>query len=233
MKQYIPQVDRKQRLEEKEEKILVLYRVNDKGEFPSTYTKAFIPSSVGLDLGWYLGYTPTIIDGFDMIIPDDEFIKGLELFGANNKDVKKYNKYGEFNEDFEKKPIEMTTDELEQQLSAKKKLIKMEIKRRNDKEISYLYTEYGRESDSWKYQYEEAVKYFIDKDEETPFLDTLLEYTQDTKDELVKKILEKDKEFRVKLAKLIGKKQFQNSEVDRIQSNEEAKSYIEKMKKEK
>ncbi len=141
-------------------KTVVIYTANNKGEFPNSFTKAFIPSSISLSNDWYVGYTPHIIDGFNMVEIPDIIAKGLQSYNVINGVTKKYDMYTVLNDGGKKLLIDMNAEELLNQLNSKKFLINFELTRIYDIKIKSLYIAYGSETDTWGIQLEEANTVF-------------------------------------------------------------------------
>ena len=53
-------------LQNVEDKFLVIYTANKKGQMPNSFDKSVIPSSVPMNSRWYLGYTNKILEDFNM-----------------------------------------------------------------------------------------------------------------------------------------------------------------------
>lgn len=188
-------------------KIVVIYTANNKGEFPNSFTKAFIPSSISLSNDWYVGYTPHIIDGFNMVEIPDIIAKGLQSYNVINGVTKKYDMYTVLNDGGKKLLIDMNAEELLNQLNSKKFLINSELTRIYDIKIKELYISYGRESDTWTTQLSEAKEFTLDSTAIVPFIANMATIRGIELSDLVATILEKAKIFSLAISTLIGNKQ--------------------------
>ena len=187
-------------------KKVVIYTANNKGEFPNSFTKAFIPSSIPLNNDWYVGYTPFIIDGFNMVEVSDIIAKGLQSFNIINGVTKKYNMFNILNENNEKIKIEMSPDDLLNQLNSKKFLIGFELTKLYDIKIKNLYIKYGSETDTWGIQLEEAKRFVENNQSSTPFISNMATIRGIELEVLAQSILEKAAIYSLEISTLIGNK---------------------------
>lgn len=186
----------------------VVYSSNEKGEFPNTFDKSFIPSSITLTNNWYIGYTNSIIDGFNMIELTDNELYGLQFFNIIDGDIKKYDKFGRINPDEEKLEIVLLPEETVKQKNSKALLLDLELSKVYTRKIKLLYSSYPEvERDTWNIQYDEAVKYQLDNTASVPFITTLATARGVELSILVTLIISKANFFRDALATLIGEKQ--------------------------
>jgi len=204
-----------------EGKKVVVYTANNKGEFPNTFMKTFIPSSIPLETEWFVGYTPIIIDGFNMIEISDIIAKGLQSFNIVNHSFKRYNQYNEANMDNEKLEIIMSDEDIKNQIESKKVIINFELTRVYDKKIKELYVDYGREADTWTTQLYEAKLFKSDSNASVPFIENIATIRGITVDVLATKILEKSIKFTQEISTLIGTKQKFSDRVKTSNTNEE------------
>ena len=167
----------------------VVYRPNYKGEFPSNFMKRFIPSNISLGNGWYVGYSPFILDGFNMFEINLSILEGLQFFNIDNHSFEKYDRYNNMNENLEKKEILLTEDELKKQLSSIKYILLLHIDYIYNIKMKDLYGSYGKESDTWGLQLEEANKYLNDKNNEVKFLKAIAMERRISLDELASNII--------------------------------------------
>jgi hypothetical protein len=186
----------------------VVYLPNTKGEFPNSYDKSFIPSSIVLTNNWFVGYAANILEDFNMIEISDSILQGLQFCNIVDGTTKKYDKFGRINPDEEKILITLTTAELEMQLSSKAFLLSLEASKIFASKIKLLYSSYFQaERDTWTIQYDEAQAYTADATATVPFITTLAAARGIALDELVVAILVKAEYLRNSLATLLGEKQ--------------------------
>ncbi len=188
-------------------KKVVIYTASNKGEFPNSFMKTFIPSSIPLANDWYVGYTPLIIDGFNMVEISDIIVKGLQSYNIVNGSSKRYDQYNVANPNNEKLEIIMSEEDITNQIASKKFLINFELTRVYDIKIKSLYVEYGSEADSWNIQLEEAKAFTIDNQASVPFIVNLATIREIPLTELVTLILAKADVFSLAMSTLIGNKQ--------------------------
>lgn len=201
-------------------KIPVIYTANALGEYPNTFTKQFIPSSISVEGPWFVGYTPFIIEGFNMIPVSENILFGLQFFNIIDGSIKKYDKFGNFNDNNEKIKIILTDDEKKAQIEAKKIVVLEQLKLYSDKKINTLFSSYGTEKETWNIQIEEANNFKNGIDDIT-FISVLAEKRGISLELLVEKIIEKNKIFREQSATIIGEKQNLVNKIKNSNSNEE------------
>ena len=214
-----------------EGKKIVIYTASNKGEFPNTFMKTFIPSSITLNGTWYVGYTPMIIEGFNMIEIPDIIAKGLQSFNIVNHSFKRYNQYNEANKDNEKLEIIMSDEDIKNQIASKKVIINFELIRVYDKKIKELYIDYGREADTWITQLDEAKLFKSDSNASVPFIENLAKIREITVDELATKIIEKVASFNLTMSTMIGTKQKFSDKVKKANTNEELNDILNEINK--
>lgn len=186
----------------------VIYLPNTRGEFPNSYDKSFIPSSITVLQNWFVGYATNIIDDFNMIEVTDDILKGLQFCNIVNGTTVKYDKYGKINPNEEKILIVMTDVELALQLAAKALLTSLETSRIYANKTKLMYAEYFQtERDTWTIQYDEATLYTADPLANVPFITTLATARGISLATLASAILVKAEYFRNRLAALLGAKQ--------------------------
>jgi hypothetical protein len=207
-------------------KKVVIYTTNNKGEFPNSFMKVFIPSSIPIDMAWYVGYTPFIIDGFNMVEIPDIIAEGLQSFNIVNGSFKRYNQYNVANPNNDKLEIIMSESDLIKQLNAKKFLIQFELIRIYDNKIKELYTLYGSESDTWTTQLSEAKEYTKDQSAIIPFITNVASIRGIKVDDLVKTILQKAEVFTSTISTIIGNKQLFSDRVEAASNDSELISII-------
>jgi len=188
-------------------KLVVIYTANSRGEFPHSFTKSFIPSSIPLANDWFVGYAPYIIDGFNMVEIPDIIAKGLQSYNIINGSFKRYDQYNRANENNEKLEIIMSSEDIKNQLVSKKFLINYELRRVYDMKIKKLYVEYGNEVDTWNIQLEEAKAFTANNNTPTPFIANLATIRGIELSTLVTTILTKAEAFSIAMSTLIGTKQ--------------------------
>jgi len=213
-----------------EGKKVVIYTANNKGEFPNTFMKTFIPSSIPIDAEWFVGYTPIIIDGFNMLEIPDDIAKGLQSFNIINHSMKRYNQYNQMNENNEKLEIIMSDEDVAKQIEAKKYLLQYELVRLYDIKIKDLYTSYGLEKDTWAIQLEEAQSFKKDNMVDTPFLTNIAAIRKVSIETLVNKILSKSDEYKRNISTLIGNKQLFTDRIKSATTNEELNIIFDEIK---
>ena len=224
----IPEID-SQIKELVQNKKIVLYTANSNGEFPHSFTKSFVPSAIPINLEWYVGYTPFIIEGFNMIEISYEISQGLQMFNIENGTFKRYDRYGLPNENDEKLEIIMTEVELSTQVKSKKFVLKQELKRLYDTKINLEYQSYGREADSWNIQLEEAKMFISDKSSDVPFIRNISEIRGVDLQLFVDTILKKADLFNKKLSSLIGNKQKLSDLIEKTTDNKGLNLLISKL----
>jgi len=144
------------------DKKIVIYTPNKKGEMPNTFNKGVIPSSIPLNIRWFMGYTNIIMEDFNMFEISEDIAKGLQSFNIINGIYKRYDQYFVANPDNEKLQINMSDDDIVAQIASKKVLITYELSYIYNNKFNELYRYYGSESNTWNLQIEEAQKYLAD-----------------------------------------------------------------------
>jgi len=137
-------------------KKVIIYTPNNKGQLPYSFNKSIIPSSIPVNLNWYIGYADSIMADFNMFEITDEIAVGLQFFNSVNGANKRYDKYFRPNADFEKLEIILTDLELAQQLASKQFLLLRELELIFSTKIEDISRTYGAESTTWSLQLEEA-----------------------------------------------------------------------------
>ena len=190
-------------------KKIVLYTHNMNGEMPNASIKQFIPSTVMIPLGdWFMGYTPTIIDGYNMIEISEEIATGLQYFSIEDGVTKKYNAVGTLNPDGEKLLITLTDEQKVQQLVSKKYAMVVVLNKKLDRKLTSYFNQFSSvEKATWDIQLAEAKSYTADNTASTPILSTIATERGLTVDDLVGKVLVKASAYQEMVAKLIGEKQ--------------------------
>jgi len=158
-----------------QDKKTVLYTPNNKGQMPSSYNKGLIPSSIPIDMNWYIGYTNFIMEGFNMFEISDEIAEGLQFFNTIDGANKRYDKFFVPNENNEKLTITLDDDELFKQLTSKKYLMVAEVNRIYDIKFKQLIQKYGAESNTWRMQLSEAEAYIKDNNSNCPIIKAISE----------------------------------------------------------
>ena len=225
----IPEIDSQIEYLVKNKKI-VLYTANSNGEFPHSFTNSFVPSAIPINLEWYVGYTPFIIDGFNMVEISYEIAQGLQMFNIENGVFKRYDRYGLPNKNDEKLEIIMTSNELDAQVKSKQFVLKQELKRIFDKKIELEYKTYGRESDSWNIQLEEAQLFIKDNNADVTFIKNISEIRGVDLQIFVDTILTKSELFNKKLSSLIGNKQKLSDLIEKTKDDKGLNSIILELK---
>src|SRR5574344_1635738 len=205
-----------------EGKKVVLYTPNAKGEMPNSAVKQFIPSSIMIRLdNWFVGYTPEIIDGFNMIEIDTDIVEGLQYFNIINGSTVKYDVYGNLNPESEKKVITMNEEQIIKQVTAKKKVIKL------DSKLTVYFNQFSNvERNTWNSQLAEAQAYLKDHSVETPMLQIISTLRGLTLDEMVNKVILKSNEYQTMVATLIAEKQILESKIQAANTNEELNNLL-------
>lgn len=192
-----------------EGKTIVLYTPNANGEMPNVAVKQFIPSSISMSLEkWYVGYTPEIINGFNMVEISEDIASGLQHFNIIDGETKKYDANGTLNEDGEKITITMTEDQLVKQIISKKFVMVLEANRKLDAKLSAYFNQFSTvEKDIWNLQLAEAQAFTKDNSIATPVLSVIAGARGISVSELVAKVLVKAAEYQTMVASMIGAKQ--------------------------
>ena len=211
-----------------EGKKIVLYTPNTKGEMPNAAVKQFIPSSIMIRLdNWFVGYTPEIIDGFNMIEIDTDIAEGLQYFNIINGSTVKYDVYGNLNPESEKKVITMTEEQIIKQVTAKKKVMILETNRKLDSKLTVYFNQFSNvERNTWNSQLAEAQAYLKDHSVETPMLQIISTLRGLTLDEMVNKVIKKSNEYQTMVANLIAEKQILESKIQAANTNEELNNLL-------
>lgn len=202
-------------------KRMVIYTANEKGEFPNTFDKTFIPSSISLENQWFIGYTINIIDGFNMFEIPDIIGIGLQSYNIINGSIKAYNQYNIANPNLEKLEIVMSEEDIVNQIRSKKFLIEYELMRVYNKKLKLLYGNYGVEADTWNLQLTEANAYIADNNSVVPFITNLANIRGIDLLELANLIVAKALEFSIASSTLIGQKQLFLDRAKACSTNEE------------
>lgn len=202
-------------------KRLVIYTANEKGEFPNTFAKTFIPSSIPLENKWYVGYAIDIIGGFNMFEIPDIIGSGLQSYNIINGSFKAYNQYNILNPDSEKLEIVMSAEDITNQIASKKFLIDYELMRVYDKQLKLMYSTYGIEADTWTIQLTEAKAYIADINADVPFLTNLANIRGINLLELANLVMTKADQFSTYSSTLIGQKQLFADRAKACLTNEE------------
>lgn len=205
----------------------VLYTPNEQGEFPNTFNKSFIPSSISINTNWYVGYAVDIMAGFNMIEISDEILHGLQQFDILNGDIKKYDKYGRMNPDEVKLEIVLTQEELVAQMVAKAFVMELMLGLIYSKKIGLLQLPYSiEERETWDIQYSEAKAYMIDPLSSVPFISKIAITRGVDLSFLVQSIVSKADLYRDKVAELLGTKQHYSDRVKACTTNIELNTLL-------
>lgn len=209
-------------------KKIVLYTPNEKGEMPNAAIKQFVPSSVNISLDrWFVGYTPEIINGFNMIEIPTEIAYGLQYFNIIDGTTKKYNMVGTINEDATKKLITLTEEQKALQIKAKKFVMILELNRKLDtKMVTYFNGFSGVEKSTWDLQLSEAMAYKNNTNSSSTVLNTMAEIRGITVDELADKVIQKATEYQLKVAKLIAEKQIIETHIQQTITDDELNTIL-------
>ncbi len=202
-------------------KRMVIYTANAKGEFPNTFAKTFIPSSIPLENQWFVGYAINIIDGFNMFEIPDEIGAGLQSFNIINGSFKAYDQYNVANPDLEKLEIIMSQEDIDNQIASKMFLIEYELMRVFDKQLKLIYSTYGTEADTWTIQLTEAKAYINDNAAEVPFITNLASIRGLVLLDLANRIIAKAELFSLASSTLVGQKQLFSDRAKACLTNEE------------
>lgn len=205
-------------------KKIVLYTPNMNGEMPNASIKQFVPSGVimgGLD-GWFVGYTPVIIDGYNMIEITEEIACGLQYFTIEDGITKKYNAVGSLNPDGEKLLITLTDEQKTQQLVSKKYAMVVALNKKLDRKLTSYFNQFSVvEKSTWDIQLAEAKAYTVDNTASTPILSAIATERGLTVGDLAAKVLIKAASYQEMVAKLIGEKQALETRIQTASTNAE------------
>jgi hypothetical protein len=192
-----------------EGKKIVLYTPNANGEMPNAAVKQFVPSSASINLDkWFLGYTPEIISGFNMVEVTEEIASGLQHFGIVDGTTKKYNANGDINENEAKELITLTEEQKAAQIISKKYVMVLEANRKLDAKLEAYFNNFSTvEKSTWDLQLVEAKAFKVDNSVETPVLTSIASSRGITVSELADKVLEKAAVYQSMVATMIGEKQ--------------------------
>jgi hypothetical protein len=198
-----------------EGKILVAYNPNIRGEMPNASVKSFIPSNITVSLDkWFIGYTPEIIAGYNMIELTDTVGSGLQQFDIIDGTTKKYDANGEINPEEEKEVITLTEEQKVAQVEAKKFLLVAELNRKLDAKLESFFNQFSSaEKATWDLQLSEAKAVTTDETAETPILTVLADQRGITVAELAGKVIEKALDYQATVASIIASKQVIETQV--------------------
>jgi hypothetical protein len=190
-------------------KKIVLYTPNSIGETPNSAIKQFVPSTVmiGLD-SWFVGYTPVIVDGFNMVEVTEEIASGLQHFHVVDGEVSKFSAFGAVNEGKEKILVSLTDAQKVSQVNSKKFILVLALNRNLDKKLSSYFNQFSSiEKSTWDSQLAEAKAFLADSTAATPLLSGIAVGRGITVDELAQKVVEKATIYQGLVSELIGSKQ--------------------------
>jgi len=196
-------------------KILVAYNPNIRGEMPNASVKNFLPSNVTVSLEkWFIGYTPEIISGYNMIELSETVGSGLQQFDIIDGELKKYDENGELLPEGTKEYITMTEEQLANQIEAKKFLLVAELNRKLDAKLESFFNQFSTaEKETWNLQLTEAKDFTADETATTPILSVLAGARGITVAELAAKVLAKATSYQQTVATMIAEKQVIESQV--------------------
>lgn len=187
----------------------VLYTPNNNGEMPNASVKQFVPSGINIGLDeWFVGYTPVIVSGYNMVELADEVLSGLQHFCVVDGVTAKYNAYGTMNENKEKVLITLTEAEKARQVIAKKFVLIVALNKKLDKKLESYFNQFSTtEKATWDLQLAEAKAFIADATASTPLLSEIASGRGITVSDLAQKVVEKASVYQTKVASLIGAKQ--------------------------
>jgi len=184
----------------------VIYKINNKGEFPNKYLKSFVPSKYFITEKYFAGETNVILDEFDMIEISEEEYKMLSLLHVEDGKYSKFNSEGDVQT---KTIITLSDEEKKNQIYILKKICKIIIKDKIDEELNELYKEFSTEErNTWTLQKTEAENYLKTNDINTaPFISKLAEERKIPLIEFANKILNKANQMKEKQIAILSKYQ--------------------------
>lgn len=193
----------------------VLYTPNANGETPNASIKQFVPSTVMLGLeDWFVGYTPVIVDGYNMVEITEELASGLQHFGVVDGEVSKFSVFGELNDGKAKEVVTLSDVQKSRQIVSKKFALILALNKKLDKKLGSFFNQFSAvEKSTWDAQLAEAKAFQADATSSTPLLSAIATARGITVADLVQKVLGKAVAYQTMVAALIGDKQALESQL--------------------
>lgn len=185
--------------------MIVLYKINEFGEFPQNYLKSFRPISIDIPGNWFLGETPVMVQSFNMIEITEEMKENFRFLSILDTKKYKYDLYNNFFPIGEKNYIVLTDDQKIKRLEAQKYILNLIINEKLDTELKQFNFQFCQaEMNTWSTQLKEAEDY-LNNNIEPILIKKLSEERNESLNEYAQKIINKSKDYNNSIGSILAK----------------------------